>query len=194
MAYATDQVFSALKSARENQAISQRELSAKTGIPQAQISRLEGGAVDIRLSSFVALARALDLEIVLVPRSAMPAVESIVRQTQRRAPPRVVPAAVAHLVRALQGVRPGAVPTALWEQTLGHVRMLERLQPDADQLAAIVAFGRFLQRAAATDIDPAAFVAHAKAIEQIRNKLAQPGPAARPQVPAYALDDEDDDA
>ena len=84
MSYVTNHLIVALKAARERKAISQRELSARTGIPQANISRLEQGHVDIRLSSLVSLARALDLEVELIPRKALPAVESIVRSAERR--------------------------------------------------------------------------------------------------------------
>ena len=86
MGYATDHVVSAFKKARVRQAISQRELSARSGVPQAQISRFESGAVDIRLSSIVALARALDLEVELVPRNALPAVETIIRAGYQKEP------------------------------------------------------------------------------------------------------------
>jgi transcriptional regulator with XRE-family HTH domain len=192
MPHATDHVFAALRKAREAQTVSQRELSAKTGIPQAQISRLERGKVDIRLSSLVGLARALGLEVTLVPRSSMPAVESIVRRSQRQEPPRAVTTAVARLLQALQSVRPGTAPAMLWEQTLGHVRMLERLHPTAEHLAMMEGFGRYLQRAATADIDPVAFAAYANTIERIRNQLAQVSPAAVPQTPAYALDEDDD--
>src|SRR5687767_4532069 len=68
-----------LRDARENNGLSQRDLSAISGIPQSHISKIEKGAVDLRLSSLVELARALDLEAVLVPRAAVPAVQSIVR-------------------------------------------------------------------------------------------------------------------
>jgi transcriptional regulator with XRE-family HTH domain len=69
----------ALKAARKSKGLSQRALSEKAGVPQAHISKIENGTVDLRLSSLIALARALDLELALVPRKAMPAVQSIVR-------------------------------------------------------------------------------------------------------------------
>jgi transcriptional regulator with XRE-family HTH domain len=69
----------ALKAARKSKGLSQRALSEMAGVPQAHISKIESGTVDLRLSSLIALARALDLELALVPRKAMPAVQSIVR-------------------------------------------------------------------------------------------------------------------
>ena len=81
MPYESEDIAKALKAARINKGLSQRALSQRAGLPQAQISKIEGGAVDLRLSSLIALARALDLEPVLVPRTAVPAVQSIIRST-----------------------------------------------------------------------------------------------------------------
>lgn len=83
MNYATEHIASALKAARERKGISQRELSAKSGVPQGHISKIENGAVNLRVSSLVILARVLDLELTLVPRKAVPAVQSIVRSSER---------------------------------------------------------------------------------------------------------------
>lgn len=83
MSYATEHIANALKAARISTGLSQRELSKKAGVPQGHISKIENGAVDLRLSSLVALARALDLEVTLVPRKVVPAVKSIVRSSER---------------------------------------------------------------------------------------------------------------
>ena len=72
-----------LKATREAKAISQRELSQLVGLPQSHISKIESGAVDLRLSSLIELARVLDLELMLVPRKLLPAVNSIVRSKER---------------------------------------------------------------------------------------------------------------
>ncbi len=77
MSYTTEYIAGSLKAARGLLGISQRELSARSGVPQSHISKIENGEVDLRVSSLVALARALDLELVLVPRRAMAAVKSI---------------------------------------------------------------------------------------------------------------------
>ena len=81
MRYELENIAKRLQTARIAKGLSQRELGALAGIPQAQISRIEAGAVDLRLSSLVALARALGLEPALVPRAAVPAVKSLIRQT-----------------------------------------------------------------------------------------------------------------
>lgn len=79
MTYATEHLAGILKTARERQGISQRRLGELVGMPQAHISKIENGTVDLRVSSLVALARGLGLELVLVPRRALPAVRSLAR-------------------------------------------------------------------------------------------------------------------
>ena len=79
MNYKTEHVASALRTARAARGLSQRELGRKAGVPQGHISKIENGAVDLRVSSLVALARVLDLELALVPRRVLPAVKSIAR-------------------------------------------------------------------------------------------------------------------
>lgn len=77
MKYKNEYIASTLRIAREASGLSQRELSAKSGVPQGHISKIENNAVDLRVSSLVALARALDLEPILVPRKSVSAVQSI---------------------------------------------------------------------------------------------------------------------
>ena len=81
MSYGSEHIIKALKEARTAKGLSQRALSARTGVPQSHISKIENGTIDIRLSSLIELARALDLDLKLVPRKAIPAVDSIVRST-----------------------------------------------------------------------------------------------------------------
>ncbi len=81
MSYLSDQILEGLKEARKRKGLSQRELSARSGVPQSHISKIESGAVDIRVSSLIVLARVLDLELELVPKKAIPAVRSIVRSS-----------------------------------------------------------------------------------------------------------------
>lgn len=78
MSYETLHIARRLRQSREDRNLSQRQLSQLCGVPQAQISRIESGQVDLRYSSLVALASALDLEITLVPRRAVPAVKSVI--------------------------------------------------------------------------------------------------------------------
>lgn len=85
--YEIERIAQTLKAARQSKGLSQRALSQASGVPQSHISNIERGAVDLRISSLIQLARLLDLEVTLVPRKAVPAVDSIVRSTARRLSP-----------------------------------------------------------------------------------------------------------
>ncbi len=63
----------ALRDLRRARGLSQRELGERIGITQAQVSKIERGHVDPRLSSAVELARGLGVEVMLVPRGVVPA-------------------------------------------------------------------------------------------------------------------------
>jgi predicted transcriptional regulator len=78
MSYSTQYIAQQLKKSRENMGLSQRELSARAGVPQSHLSKIESGNVDLRLSSLVAIARVLELELALIPRKYVSAVNSIV--------------------------------------------------------------------------------------------------------------------
>src|SRR5262245_18262031 len=79
MKLGTTHIAMALKAARETKGLSQRALSERAGVPQGHIAKMQTGAVDLRLSSLLELARVLDLELALVPRKSVPSVNSIVR-------------------------------------------------------------------------------------------------------------------
>lgn len=81
MSYLIEDVVRSLKDARESKRLSQRALSKKVGLPQSHISKIENGAVDLQLSSLIELSRALDLEVMLVPRKLVSTVQSMVRST-----------------------------------------------------------------------------------------------------------------
>lgn len=77
MVFVVEHIAIALKHARQAHKLSQRALSQKAGLPQAQISKIENAVVDPKASSLIALARALDLELVLVPRQYVPAMQHL---------------------------------------------------------------------------------------------------------------------
>ncbi|MBK8628661.1 MAG: helix-turn-helix transcriptional regulator [Sphingomonadales bacterium] len=79
MSAGIDEIASAIRAARQAKALTQKELGQRVGLPQSHISKIEKGAVDLQLSSLIEIARALDLEVKLVPRKALAAVEGVVR-------------------------------------------------------------------------------------------------------------------
>lgn len=67
----------AIRRARVNRGLSQRKLAARTGLTQAHLSRFESGQVDMTLSRYLELARALDFDLLLVPRQQIALVEDL---------------------------------------------------------------------------------------------------------------------
>jgi HTH-type transcriptional regulator / antitoxin HipB len=68
-----------LKEARSNCGWSQRKLGAKIGLPQPHISAIESGEVVPRFDTLLDIVRVLELDLLLVPRSLVPAVQSLIR-------------------------------------------------------------------------------------------------------------------
>jgi transcriptional regulator with XRE-family HTH domain len=128
MTHATAHIATALRTARKAQGISQRTLGERAGVPQGHISKIENGAVDLRVSSLVALARVLELELTLVPRKSIPAVNSIVRSTT----------SAPH-----QG---SAVVRKAWNGVLTKLDTLAHAYPENTELAQLQRLTRDLQR------------------------------------------------
>lgn len=76
--YAVTQLAQALRDARVSRGMTQRELAERAGIAQSRLALIEAGEVDLRTSTLVQLARALDLELTLTPRRVLPAVQSLI--------------------------------------------------------------------------------------------------------------------
>jgi HTH-type transcriptional regulator/antitoxin HipB len=70
-----------LTEARRAKAWSQKEVADKLNMKQSQISDIEAGKRDLRLSTLVDVARTVGLEVVLVPRQLLPAVSYVLKST-----------------------------------------------------------------------------------------------------------------
>lgn len=68
-----------IRQARARRGWSQRQLGAAVGLPQPHISGIESGDVVPRFDTLLDLVRVLDLDLLLVPRSLVPAVQSLIR-------------------------------------------------------------------------------------------------------------------
>jgi len=196
MSYATEHIAEALKEARKRKKLSQRALSALAGVPQSHISKIESNAVDLRLSSLVAIARALDLEIELVPRKAVPAVQSVARSAAKEQSKN--PEASKEIARALQAA------TRL-EAALQGSSDFKRLRSQLEQIARFQA--QLLDSDAMRDarktieainkaaggIDMTALKKAADQTAALRNALAHVPAASIEHAarPAYRLEDDD---
>ena len=128
MGYALEEIGTTLKEARERKGLSQRALSTAADVPQAQISKIENGSVDLKLSTLLRLARTLDLEPVLSPRKALPAVKSIIRGTASGQAAPAVKEWFRWLAQALEKTT-GSPERTDYAQLVRTLRELERLTP-----------------------------------------------------------------
>jgi DNA-binding XRE family transcriptional regulator len=55
-------------------------------MPQGHISKIENGRVDPKLSNVVEIARLLDYELVLIPRSSLPLCNHLLKGKQETSP------------------------------------------------------------------------------------------------------------
>ena len=71
-------IIKALKNARIAKGLKQTELGDKLGLPQSHISKIEQGETDLRLSTVEDMARLTDMELMLVPRRLVSAVNAVI--------------------------------------------------------------------------------------------------------------------
>jgi transcriptional regulator with XRE-family HTH domain len=193
VSYQAEAFAQSLRQARLHKGWSQRDLSGKAGIPQAHISRIESGAVDVKVSTLVELARLLDLELVLAPRSSIPAVEALIREAE-----------ASHDLRSVRGLANSLQP-ALRRLRIEHPKSstTERLATLILDVIAIAplfqtpgALGQLedavagIRRAAdSAGHDLKSLDVAINGLAKIRSGLVHARTPA--QTPAYSLDEED---
>ena len=201
MSYLNDQILKSLKRARKAKGLSQRELSAKSGVPQSHISKIENGAVDLRVSSLIALARTLDFELELVPRKTVPAVQSIVRKTintdlmntQRRAQEAIKN--YRETINAISNIGRVDIPQKELDKLKVNINDISHLIPKINntQLEAIQSSRKAIEEALNSGYEEEIKKAFSE-IGTIRNTLAHSKlESITHALPAYSLDDEVDD-
>ena len=72
-----------LRRIREAAGITQAELAARAGIAPANLSVIESGRVDVRMSTLARILDALDLEVELVPRGRSTTLETALARAER---------------------------------------------------------------------------------------------------------------
>ena len=198
MPYAGDHILAALKAARTNKALSQRELSKEAGVPQSHISKIEAGAVDLQLSSLIAIARALDLEVLTVPRKLVPAVRAIVRSddsdTIRHR------GNIQQTQKYLKRIRKNAdhlksIPE-IGKDLINLQRLvgeLENFRIGPNELTRIKSISELVQKAVKDPKEKYLIQSAANELRHLRNSLAHNGiEPARAIRPAYTLDEDND--
>ena len=195
MNYSTEYIASTLRIAREARGLSQRELSAKSGVPQGHISKIENGAVDLRVSSLVALARTLDLEPMLVPSKSVPAVQSIASSAPQdgKAARRVL-RELARLQHAINNLPTDLFPKSELEWFQRHVRGLSYFRPILLEVRAIRDANQAIKAFGHSTHDPNAIRQSLLRLRDLRNALAHgriAGDEPESVRPAYSLDEDD---
>jgi len=192
-----------LRAAREAKALTQRDLAALVGTPQSHLSKIEQGAVDLQISSLAELARALDLELKLVPRQALPAIDGVIHSLTPRSEDAATSEAQALIQRfeafshRVLETHPGLVSANKLASALREVRLIRydgsALRKLQDALAPVARFEH------ATGLSDHAFDlidALTKAgsrVRQLRNAIVHQQPTSPVRQPLIALSEDDDD-
>ncbi|WP_105439524.1 helix-turn-helix domain-containing protein [Neorhizobium sp. T25_13] len=194
MAYKTEHITQQLRAAREGQKVSQRELSARSGLTQSHISQIERGTMEPGLGSLVDVARALDLEIVLAPKKLMPAIRNILDSSstsndvltsdQRKL--------VARLERWLAQFGYGAGTRADADIFKDSLALLRHLPLTPDELGMLKRAADRLETSRADKMSRQEMGAIAREIRQLRNAAVHRDRDDAVPRSAYALDEDDD--
>ena len=203
--YAVKQLAQTLREARIARGLSQRELAERAGLGQSRLALIEAGGVDLRTSTLVQLARALDLELVLAPRRVLPAVQSLTESQPRRrqeagrhsvrgTPIRVLRLIQRHMI-ALERAHPSNKELAQAKsavQALIEMAQAQDLGASALQPLRRSAHWLALARAKKTQAEPLLIKAAAQ-LQELRQMLpatAHLEQAPQAQQAAYSLEDE----
>jgi len=73
-----------LVTARHKRGWSQAELGRRVGLPQMHISGIETGKIAPRFDTLLDLVRVLGHDLLMVPRSLVPAVQALIRDERHR--------------------------------------------------------------------------------------------------------------
>ncbi len=198
VSYATEHIANRLRIAREAKGLSQRELSAKSGVPQSHISKIENGAVDLRASSLVALARALDLELILVPRKSFLAVQAIVGSvaaitTQGAKAAHQSQRELIRLQNAIHNLPPDVLSKKELAQFQRQVRELSYFPPSLLNVQTIRDANKAIKASLLRIIDPDTIRQPLSRLGALRNALAHgqiAGDEPEPVRPAYSLEED----
>lgn len=133
MRYELEHITQALKEARERKGLSQRALSQLSGVPQGHISKIENGVVNLRVSSLLEIARALDMELSLVPRKSLSAVNAIIRSSEGDRQPAKYSREWAHILNKARSVMNEEPKRTDYAQIYHYLYDLYRISPSIDQ-------------------------------------------------------------
>lgn len=200
MSAGIEEIAASVRGARIAKVLTQKELGQRVGLPQSHISKIEKGTVDLKLSSLVEIARALDLEIMLVPRKALPAVEGAVRAHGATVETSRAVSLLNEQAQIAERIKANFPDLSQVEGFQNAIRSIPRLQFDAAQLKALNEALQPAKRLKTIIEAQGGAAALAKRIEEATSALRHfrniqvhqaPSIEAARQLPAYRLEEDD---
>lgn len=207
MSGAIAEIPESIKHARAAKGFTQRQLGERVGLPQSHISKIESGAVDLQLSSLIEIARALDLELKLVPRKTLPAIESVVRSQRERHDTSRALTTIAETSRFAERIRenfPSVTQVNEFQKALNNIEPAyfdpETLRDIQEALQPVANLGKHLQDlgwALEDQVGTRKLVRQiqnaTRALQKIRNLQSNATHLENaPRLPAYRLEEDDE--
>ena len=204
MSTAIEDIAASIKAARIAKGFTQKELGERMGLPQSHISKIEGGNVDLQISSLVEIARALDLELKLVPRRTVPAIEGVVRSQRERSEASRTLATIAETNRFAERVResyPSVTEVTELQSALKDIQAVnftpetlkaieQALQPVAHLKKHLQDLGWALEQQEGRKKLAQQVAASTRALQHVRNlQVHAIDRGSAPRRPAYRLED-----
>jgi transcriptional regulator with XRE-family HTH domain len=204
MNYAVAELLEQLRAARLAQGLSQRQLGERIGLPQSNIARLESGNTDPGLSKIIELARALDLDLQLIPRKALPTIQGAMRANELAIDPHDATSRAIRSIRNFGETLARIAPTHIEipESLRKTLADLERLRFDQAQFRALQdaikplqrALDRFEETGSGSKEWARGMRESAARLRDLRNRIAHGVAIDQSHLkPAFSLEDGDDD-
>ncbi|MBO9503107.1 helix-turn-helix transcriptional regulator [Qipengyuania flava] len=205
MSTAIEGIAASIKAARIAKGFTQKQLGERVGLPQSHISKIEGGNVDLQISSLVEIARALDLELKLVPRRTVPAIEGVVRSQRERSEASRTLATIAETNRFAERVResyPSVTEVTELQSALKDIQAVnlnpktlkaiqQALQPVAHLKKHLQDLGWALEQQEGTKKLAQQITASTRALQRVRNlQVHAIDRDSASRLPAYRLEDD----
>ena len=205
MSTAIEDIAASIKAARIAKGFTQKQLGERVGLPQSHISKIEGGNVDLQISSLVEIARALDLELKLVPRRTVPAIEGVVRSQRERSEASRALATIAETNRFAERVResyPSVTEVTELQSALKDIQTVnfspetlkaieQALQPVAHLKKHLQDLGWALEQQEGGKKLAQQIAASTRALKHVRNlQVHAIDRDYAPRLPAYRLEDD----
>lgn len=196
MAYQSESLIAQTREIREASGVSQRALSKRAGLTQSHISQIESGKMEPGLSSFIDMTRALDLELVLVPKKLVPAVLGLVKA--QATPDMHIHAGqpndkrFARAERLIKKMKQLYGSSAALDRIEDSLRFLRRVNLSDLEMQLVRELIARLDRCQASDQAAPIVRDVAQNLQRLRNSIAHGG-LTEPR-PAYSLNDGDHDA